>query len=161
MKETVETLRKKGYKVAVYHTRRYDYKLVQPMLAKGGRTEVVVTSPEGRTATGKAKCSKEDSYDKKFGVRLALDRALENLQKGVLDKSERCVTVTLKGKNEVLTVEQALRLRDELDQKLWPETRNDIARLFGELQIDAGDVLDSFDKLFSGGVSKDPWGYKW
>lgn len=82
--ETVASLRKKGYRVSVYHTRERGYpkledKYLGVIKPKGGKTEVKVISPRGIEARGVANCSKLDNYDKKEGVRIALKRALDNL----------------------------------------------------------------------------------
>lgn len=84
--ETVASLRRKGYKVRVYHSRdtepifdpRGGWTSVKK--AKGGHTEVNLISPQGIRATGEALCSLKDNYCKKTGVRIALKRALENLK---------------------------------------------------------------------------------
>lgn len=108
MKETVETLRKQGFKVAVFHRRRYNHKLVQPLLPYGGKTEVVVTDLEGNTATGKARCSKEDAYCKKTGVRIALDRALQKLAKKEFDICDnRAIVLQIDGNRFDLSVKEA------------------------------------------------------
>jgi hypothetical protein len=94
--ETVASLRKKGWKVRVYHYREekshffpsmaylngfYKERIVDP---KGGRTEVSLITPDGRTSRGIAVCDKQDNYCRKEGVRIALERALKNLEKDAL-----------------------------------------------------------------------------
>jgi hypothetical protein len=162
--ETVETLRKKGYKVAVYHTRRYDHKLIQPMLAKGGRTEVVITTPKGDTVEGQARCSKCDAYDKKVGVRIALQRALDKLAnpkkveapKKEVDKNEVYVTVNLLGFNIPITKTEALDLRDQLDAALLPETIDEFKELFKSAGLDNSSLFGAFDQLLGFGLPKSP-----
>lgn len=70
---TVSYLRKNGYKVAVIHHRKKDKDgTVKP---KGGRTVLIIDSPTGEHFEGVAKCSNEDNYDKKLGIRIALGRS--------------------------------------------------------------------------------------
>jgi hypothetical protein len=70
---TVSWLRKSGYKVAVFHKRNKDKNgAIKP---KGGKTMLVIDSPHGEHFEGTAVCSKEDNYDKKLGVRIALGRS--------------------------------------------------------------------------------------
>lgn len=47
----------------------------------GGITIIEVTSPEGLNATGTAKCSIEDNFNRRVGNSIALGRALQNLHK--------------------------------------------------------------------------------
>lgn len=82
---TVKQLRQSGYKVRVCHTRHYDNTvklatgLTKILSAKGGKTAVQITTPEGKDISGEAFCSKEDSYNKKLGVKIAIGRALSLL----------------------------------------------------------------------------------
>lgn len=82
---TVKHLRQSGYKVRVCHTRHYDNivkfdtGLTKALSAKGGKTVVQITTPEGKDISGEAICSKEDSYNKKLGVKIAIGRALSLL----------------------------------------------------------------------------------
>ena len=70
---TVEYLRKSGYKIAVHHHRKKDRDgLIKP---KGGKTVLIIDSPCGQHFEGIAKCSNEDNYDKKLGIRIALGRS--------------------------------------------------------------------------------------
>lgn len=70
---TVSYLRKNGYKVAVIHHRNKDKNgTVKP---KGGKTVLIIDSPIGEHFEGTAKCSNEDNYDKKLGIRIALGRS--------------------------------------------------------------------------------------
>jgi hypothetical protein len=81
---TVKELRSIGFKVRVLHFRKpstkfringekfEDYSTPSP---KGGATKVVIDSPDGQHFEGKAKCSDDDNYDKKLGIRIALGRA--------------------------------------------------------------------------------------
>lgn len=92
---TVHELRKQGNKVRVIHVREKTYHLIKTELeesyeffyslryaginAKGGRTIIEISSPDGKEAFGIAHCHPQDNYNKKEGVRQALKRALENL----------------------------------------------------------------------------------
>lgn len=70
---TVEYLRRSGYKVAVHHHRiKNKNGLFSP---KGGKTVLTIDSPHGERFVGVAKCSNEDNYDKKLGIRIALGRS--------------------------------------------------------------------------------------
>lgn len=87
---TVQELRNRGYKVRVLHNRlyngyhkwqvgavesaRYNYGPIDPD-SKGGSTQVVIDSPDGKHFSGFAICSKKENYDKKMGVRIALGRS--------------------------------------------------------------------------------------
>ncbi len=94
--QTIEQLRKNGYKVRVIHSRFvtpvfYNYKpeltarrLIEApdsIMAKGGHTRIELRSPEGIEVFGEAHCSKEDTFDRKKGNVKALGRALAVLGK--------------------------------------------------------------------------------
>ena len=86
MSKTIEQLRKTGYKVRVIHQRQYvprwPYKLSPGTMlsSKGGYTRIDVTIPDGSvTVSGEARCSMEDSYNRKLGNSIALGRALSQL----------------------------------------------------------------------------------
>ena len=100
---TVQSLRKAGYLVSVTHYRRY--KVFNPeafrvdtirltrreaeelsegymiqLEAKGGETAVDITTPDkNKHVFGVSYCNKCDAYNKKDGIRRALERALEQL----------------------------------------------------------------------------------
>ncbi len=95
---TVQDLRHKGYKVMVLHKRLYNGEYREdanckpaPIIkggiifcyinpdAKGGSTTVIIDSPCGKHFEGRSVCSREDNYDKKLGVKIALGRS------GVMD----------------------------------------------------------------------------
>jgi len=81
--ETVKSLRQKGLKVVVYHHRRITQEAVGggKIDEKGGFTEISVLSKEGKFLSGgKSVCSNKDNYDKKMGVKIALGRAIANLE---------------------------------------------------------------------------------
>lgn len=87
---TVQELRNKGYKVRVLHNRlyngyhkwqvgsvestKYRYGPIDPD-PKGGSTQVVIDSPDGKHFQGLAICSKKENYNKRMGVRIALGRS--------------------------------------------------------------------------------------
>ena len=100
-KQTVHQLRKNGWKVKVGHKRviyRFDsktgHKTVKICLfkdwqstysdfflsAKGGFTEVCITSPEGITHTDYAICSDADHYNSTIGLDIALGRTLQHFE---------------------------------------------------------------------------------
>lgn len=72
---TVKELRKNGYKVRVHHHRKV---VTSTVAARGGKTVVEVTTPDGVTFIGIARCSRKENFNKKMGVRIALGRALKN-----------------------------------------------------------------------------------
>lgn len=86
MQLTIEKLRKAGFKVRVMHTRNYDmikkgFGEPFPRLScKGGTTKIEVTTPDKvHTYFGFAKCSLQDSFDRKLGNSIALGRAIAEL----------------------------------------------------------------------------------
>lgn len=98
-KQTVHQLRKKGWKVKVGHKRiffRYDSKTglrhevvclyrdwqeICPsfyLSAKGGITEICITSPDGITYSDFAVCNMTDHYDSRIGLAIAIGRTLSH-----------------------------------------------------------------------------------
>lgn len=94
-RQSVETLRKDGYKVRVYHGRIFTTN--QPNYADvcmskrdaegeldpayylssfGGFTSVEVTTPDGRDYIGKFNFSPNRQFNRKLGLRAAVGRAL-------------------------------------------------------------------------------------
>ena len=86
---TVQQLRNAGYKVRVLHNRLYngyhrwqvgarDHAVLSGVPidpdSKGGSTQIIIDSPTGDHFEGIAICSKQDNYDKKLGVKIALGR---------------------------------------------------------------------------------------
>lgn len=76
----VEELRKGGYKVRVKHFRLTNSDGIK---SRGGKTVVEVTGPGGETFVGMARCSRNENFNKRLGVRIALGRAFKN--KGAQD----------------------------------------------------------------------------
>jgi len=73
MKE-LDKLRSEGYRVKIWHTRNLNPDgSISP---RGGSTDLKVISPEGVEYSGWSECSLEDNFNKRFGVRIALGRAL-------------------------------------------------------------------------------------
>ena len=79
MTHTIKSLRQSGYKVRVMHSRIYE-KPDYILQAKGGLTEIEVTTPDKRqTVKGISKCSEIDCFSRKIGNNIALGRALKQL----------------------------------------------------------------------------------
>lgn len=96
----VETLRKHGCKVRIKHMRPIalnvatgKYQMVQysrktkgvfPPFHHGGYTEVDLTLPDGgKTYSAKAECSKNDRFNYRLGVRIALSRIMKQIDNEV------------------------------------------------------------------------------
>lgn len=80
--ETVKSLRQKGYKVRVFHTRRYIFDengIANGPLERGGETEVRIYQEDKLITEGFARCSDKENYDRKKGTRIALGRSLDKL----------------------------------------------------------------------------------
>lgn len=83
---SIKQLRQSGWKIRVMHKRNYDtvdkidgrYPIISNF---GGTTIIEITSPEGLDASGIAKCSLEENFNRKIGNCIALGRALQNLHK--------------------------------------------------------------------------------
>lgn len=73
---TVESLRGMGWKVRVLHHRKYTLNGIN---ARGGKTVVEITLPDGREVVGSSRCSRRENFDKRLGVRVALGRALSQI----------------------------------------------------------------------------------
>lgn len=97
---SVHELRKNGYKIRVIHKRYYssygnlyttghvelltrrDADLLISdgikifILPKGGFTKVEITTPDGRNLDGQSECSIKDSFNRKLGLKIALNRAM-------------------------------------------------------------------------------------
>ena len=70
---TVKSLRENGYQVTVRHNRVYTED--GQLSARGGSTVVDLISPTGKMLHGEALCSVKDGYNKRYGVKLAIERA--------------------------------------------------------------------------------------
>jgi hypothetical protein len=81
---TVQQLQAEGFKVVVRHNRVRKAPWYPPSL-KGGATYVLLLSPHGTWAEGRARCSRKDSYSKKTGYVLAVNRALAELPGPIYD----------------------------------------------------------------------------
>lgn len=87
---TIKTLRQSGYKVRVIHTRNYDKinrlgGVYYEVSARGGRTRIEITTPEGIDVWGEAICSNEDNWNRKIGNSIAVGRALQKIVDGSAD----------------------------------------------------------------------------
>jgi len=89
-KETIHSLRKKGYKVRVIHSRHistmcgatenYRKEEIECFQPRGGKTQIDVTTPAGETVTGISVCSLKDNFNHKTANQIALGRALKQLR---------------------------------------------------------------------------------
>jgi hypothetical protein len=87
MQLTIKKLRQSGFKVRVIHTRHYEtlnqMKLSGPysrLSGKGGATKIEVTTPDKTiTVSAEAKCSLQDSFNRKLGNSIALGRVVSKL----------------------------------------------------------------------------------
>ena len=84
---SIKNLRRRGWKVRVLHQRNYFIRnhmdgTSSEVCAKGGRTEIQLTSPDKLiNVSGTAVCSEEDNYDRKVGNAIALGRAWKEAEK--------------------------------------------------------------------------------
>jgi hypothetical protein len=92
---TVHELRKKGYKVRVIHVREDVYKLLKEEVeesysyryfltylgksATGGKTVVEISTPDDQNVFGISYCHPKENYNKKEGVKYALEKALQKI----------------------------------------------------------------------------------
>lgn len=75
---SVKKLRREGWKVRVLHCRLYNVVNGEFFpTAKGGNTRIELTTPSGEDFYGDAVCHPLENYNKKEGVRVALERAYE------------------------------------------------------------------------------------
>lgn len=86
MNTTIQSLRQSGHKVRVTHRQwvgsdkeRTNTDLLAFNDGYPSVTQIDVTTPKGEDATGYAFRSKNDNYNRKFGNRIALGRALAQL----------------------------------------------------------------------------------
>ncbi len=92
--KNVEELRKEGYKVRVYHARKFmgwwdlmskkEFKSLYPnhtlslhLDSFGGFTKVEVTCPHGPTFVGKYNIKSGEQFNRKLGLTVAIGRALK------------------------------------------------------------------------------------
>ena len=83
--QTIKQLRQSGYKVRVIHERGFT---THPTIAgerkvlssRGGKTLVEITDLDSFSAIGVARCSDEENFNKKIGNKIALGRAIKNLE---------------------------------------------------------------------------------
>ena len=89
----IKELRQAGYKVRVNHFRYHGVtgclhpahffrESAHPMSRcwispKGGLTEVEIRTPDGKELKGKAECSRKDTFNRKLGLTIAVNRALK------------------------------------------------------------------------------------
>lgn len=85
--KTIYELRKLGHKVRVHHLRflgdsleQYHKDFMYALKAKGGRTQIEITTPYGATVKGVADCSRKENFNRKVGLTIALGRALNQLE---------------------------------------------------------------------------------
>lgn len=88
MKETVKSLREKGWKVKCFHTRNPQWSAEVLRVnglpfelgtsPKGGKTKVHLIDSYGVSGYGVAVCSEKENYCRKTGVAIALGRALKD-----------------------------------------------------------------------------------
>lgn len=101
MTNTVHSLRQSGHKVRVIHQRYYSpnnlnvkvllskrevHQLSNEhnqfvMLPHGGATLVEITTPSGQNVNGISSCSIKDGFNRKLGLKIAINRALAKLNK--------------------------------------------------------------------------------
>jgi hypothetical protein len=91
MKFTIQKLRQAGFKVRVLHARHYGTVSTKNAIrmsgyekrlsGKGGDTRIEITTPDKQTTVvGIARCSLQDSFDRKLGNQIALGRALTEFE---------------------------------------------------------------------------------
>jgi len=93
MEKTIKQLRREGWKVKVNHYRFVKEKESNIMWApykvrelgltfdpRGGSTIIEIESPDGRTSHGASLCSRNDNFNRRIGVRIALGRALDQME---------------------------------------------------------------------------------
>jgi hypothetical protein len=83
MQHTIESLRRGGYKVRVIHGEVETLPSVENNLKQAADKYTFIQITEIATSMsveGWAFCSKKDNYSRKIGNRIALGRALENLE---------------------------------------------------------------------------------
>lgn len=76
---SVDDLRGMGYKVKVIHQRNKNKD--GSIMTKGGKTVILITDQYGNTTESHARCSSLDGFNKKLGIRIAIGRALSQINK--------------------------------------------------------------------------------
>jgi hypothetical protein len=77
MNITIEQLRKNGYKVRVIHSKLDETDQFYHLADRC--TIIQIRDKEGNEFSGMARCSKSDHYNRKMGNRIALGRALSQM----------------------------------------------------------------------------------
>lgn len=117
--KTVEEIRKAGNKVRVTHYRYVNShpRMLLPMYvirqnnlqdlidARGGLTTVEVVTSNGAIYNSVAECSKNDVFNTKEGVRVALERALSELRKNTFLDVSAVVNAIQSKKGQFFAVE--------------------------------------------------------
>lgn len=113
--QTVESLRKNGWKVMVRHRRLDESGQLRPlnsfgkgelMDCKGGATQVYITNPAGdMTSVGESFCSDKDAFRYKAGVRIAMQRAIYNFNNKLFVLDDVAKLVGSVGSNEMAVQE--------------------------------------------------------
>ena len=131
--ETVNSLRKKGYKVKVFHIRTQKGLKRNSFAEKGGITQVEIFTPDRKIlAFGSALCSQKDQYCKKTGVRFALDRAIQDLNYKILDAVSEHANVKASVVKEA--VEKLKKPKVENAQTLLTELKKTAALYSSQIQ---------------------------
>lgn len=92
-KQTIEQLRKSGNKVKIHHYRHVkqddgsilenvplmDIQNKNKVTSKGGKTELFVTTKEGKNYKSVTFCNPRDSFNYKLAVRIGLGRLEETI----------------------------------------------------------------------------------
>jgi hypothetical protein len=81
---SIKELRQNGYKVRVHHHRDVTYQQridgsVAIFSPKGGRTNIEISTPDGKNYAGSSLCSSQDSWNRKLGNQIALGRAVSQM----------------------------------------------------------------------------------
>ena len=81
--EVIKDLKERGYDVFIIHQRPNNGRTV---VQNRGCTVVKLTSPNKEVFVGESICHKNDMFNKKRGVRIALGRALKSIEKQESEK---------------------------------------------------------------------------
>ena len=87
MNHSIHQLRKQGYKIRVIHFRLPGPQPIQklresktPPESKGGITRIELTTPDGKDYQAEAKCSKQDSFNRRIGNQICLGRIFKQIE---------------------------------------------------------------------------------